>query len=195
MQLRQSFFRRPVVEVARALVGKEIRTPTLRAVITETEAYRQDDSACHAFGRRTARNATLFGPPGTLYVYLCYGLHQMLNLVTGDEGWAAAVLVRACVPRPGFDEVLAERRRGRSGPGAMVGPGNVGAALDVHTSMCGLRVYRRGASLQLHDAPPPARIVTGPRVGIDYATPEDRALPWRFADGTTRHVSRPRIGG
>ena len=187
MRLPQRFFRRDAVEVARALVGMELRRGEVRLRITETEAYRADDSACHAFVGRTERTAVMFGPPGRAYVYLCYGLHQMLNVVTGASGDAAAVLVRACEPLAGVETVRA-RRGGKSGPVLLTGPGKVGQALALDTSWSGHKLYAAG-SLELHRGEAPTGLLVGPRVGIDYATPEDRAAPWRFAAARTAWVS------
>ncbi len=160
----------------------------VRLRITETEAYRwPGDTACHARSGRTARNQALWGPPGRAYVYTCYGLHQLLNLVTGRDGHAAAVLVRACEPVAGH-EVVAARRGGRTGPDSLAGPGKVGQALDLDPSWCGHPVTRPGG-LWVAPGVAPANLLVGPRVGIDYATPEDRARPWRFADGDSAWVS------
>ncbi len=187
MRLPQRFYRRDVVSVARELLGKELRRGPVRLRITEVEAYRFDESACHAHRGRTRRNAVMFGPPGRAYVYLCYGLHHMLNLVTGPSGEASAVLVRACEPLAGLDVVRA-RRRGKHGPALLTGPGKVAEALAVDRSWCGHRVYAPG-ELEVHVGPVPPTVLVGPRVGIDYAEPEHRALPWRFAAGDTAWVS------
>lgn len=106
LRLERDFFARDVLEVAPDLLGKLVVHRTehgiLRLRITETEAYRgEQDTACHAHRGRTRRTETLYGPPGTLYVYLCYGIHWMLNLVTGREGQPQAVLVRACLTAQG----------------------------------------------------------------------------------------------
>lgn len=190
MLLRQRFFRGDVVEVAQALLGQELRHGPVRLRITETEAYREDDSACHAFRGKTARNAVLFGPPGRAYVYLCYGLHQMVNVVTGPTGHAAAVLIRAAEPVAGLDLVRA-RRGGKHGPVLLTGPGKVGAALALDGTFTGQRVYSAGG-LELHRGDVPARVLRGPRVGIDFADPADRDAPWRFAIADTPWISRPR---
>jgi DNA-3-methyladenine glycosylase len=165
---------------------------TLR--ISEVEAYRwPGDTACHARHGRTERNAALWGPPGTAYVYLCYGIHHMLNLVTGEDGEAQAVLVRACEPVAGL-ATIRRRREGARGPALLTGPGKVGAALDLDLSLCGHRLYVRGP-LEVREGEPPARILRGPRVGIAYARREHRAAPWRFAAAGTPWVSRPLLRG
>ena len=157
--------------------------------ITEVEAYRwPGDTGCHARHGRTARNDPLWGPPGRAYVYLCYGIHHMLNLVTGRDGEAGAVLVRAAEPVAGL-AVLRSRRRGVDGPALLAGPGRLGAALALDLSCNRERLFRRGG-LEVRRGTPPAGILGGARVGIDYAEPAHRALPWRFASAGSRWVSR-----
>ena len=176
----RSFYERDVVVVARDLLGKVLRHGEVALRITETEAYRwPGDTACHARSGRTARNAAIWGPPGRAYVYLCYGLHHMLNIVTGADGEAAAVLVRACEPVHGLATVR-RRRGGKDGPVLLTGPGKVAQALALDTSFSHHPLYRRGG-LTVEDAPAPAGILVGTRIGIDYALPEHRALSWRFA--------------
>ncbi len=188
MRLRQSFFARDTLVVARALLGQELRHGPVRLRITETEAYTADDSACHAHRGRTKRSAVMFGPPGRAYVYLCYGIHQMLNIVTEPAERAAAVLVRACEPLAGLD-LVRERRGGKAGPVLLTGPGKVGAALALDTSWTGHPLYAAGG-LEAHVGDAPAAILRGPRVGIDYAEPADRDAPWRFAIAGSRWVSQ-----
>lgn len=190
MRLRQSFFARDTLTVARDLLGKELRHGGVRLRITETEAYTQEDSACHAHRGRTKRSEVMFGPPGRAYVYLCYGIHQMLNIVTEAEGTAAAVLIRSCEPLAGLD-LVRERRGGKSGPVLLTGPGKVGAALALDTDWTGHPLYG-GGGLEAHDGPEPSRTLAGPRVGIDYADPVDRDAPWRFAIADTPWVSQRR---
>lgn len=185
------FYARDAVEVARDLLGKRLRRGRIDLRITEVEAYRwPGDTACHARAGRTARNDALWGPPGRAYVYRCYGLHAMLNVVTGADGEAAAVLVRSCEPVAGLATVQA-RRGGKEGPVLLTGPGKVGQALALDPSWSGHPLHERGG-LTLHDDEPPRSILVGPRVGIDYAEPEHRAYPWRFASAQTPWVSVPR---
>ncbi len=139
---------------------------------------------------RTARNAVMFGPAGMAYVYLCYGIHHLLNVVSDGEEQGAAVLVRACELIDGHD-VVSARRSGRTGPSALDGPGKVGAALALDTHWCGHPLFEPGG-LELWRAPHPARIATGPRIGIDYAEPEHRQAPWRFADADSAWVGHRR---
>jgi len=182
MRLRQRFYRRDALDVARELIGKELRRDGVRLRITEVEAYRPGDTASHCRMGRTPRNEPMWGPPGRAYVYLCYGLHQMLNLVTNAAGDGAAVLIRSCAPLAGLD-LVRRRRGGKEGPVLLTGPGKVGQALDLDTGWSGHRVYV-GGGLEVHDGPPPTTLLRGPRVGIDYASPEDRGAPYRFAEAS-----------
>lgn len=183
--LPPDFYDRDALDVAADLLGCEVEVGDVRLRIAEVEAYRwPDDTANHARMGLTARNRPMWGPPGHAYVYLCYGLHHMLNFVTGPVGEAAAVLIRGAEPVAGLDVVRA-RRKGLDGPALLDGPGKVGAALGLGVHHSGtpldgeIRVYPRAA------APP---ILHGPRVGIDYADPAHRAAPWRLALAGSRWV-------
>lgn len=153
--------------MARSLLGKVlVRTgPVGREarVILETEAYiGRNDGACHASKGLTPRTAVMFGPGGHWYVYLCYGCHDMLNLVVGPEGFPAAILIRAVE--------------------GSVGPGRLTRALQIDRSFNARRVEPESA-LHLEDTGltvPKSRIIVGPRVGVDYAGPKWAAKPWRF---------------
>lgn len=189
MTLPPAYFARDALEVAHDLIGCTLTHGPVTLRITEVEAYRHPgDTANHARMGRTPRNAPMWGPPGHAYVYLCYGLHQMLNLVTNREGEAAAVLIRAAEVVSG-DEVVRARRAPVAGPVMLTGPGKVGAALGITTALSGspltgpITVGARDREYQ--------RLV-GPRVGIDYASPEDRSAPWRVAMAGTRWVSARR---
>jgi DNA-3-methyladenine glycosylase len=188
--LRPSFYNRDALEVARELLGQFLRRDEVTLRITETEAYRwPDDSANHCRMGRTRRNAAMWGPPGHAYVYLCYGLHNMLNFVTGPRGEGAAVLIRACEPVSGQTTITA-RRRGIQGPAQLTGPGKIGQTLALDTSWSEHALYRRGG-LTVHEGPRIGdhELLAGPRVGVDYARPEHRDAPWRFAVAETRWVS------
>jgi DNA-3-methyladenine glycosylase len=181
------FYRRDVLAVARDLVGKRLCRDAVALEITEVEAYREGDSAAHTRHGVTARNAAIWGPPGRAYIYLCYGMHQMLNVVTGEDGHGAAVLVRACRPIAGL-EVVRARRGGLAGPALLTGPGKVGQALGLDATRNHHALYEPGG-LELRDGPAPGGLLVGPRVGIDYAAPEHRDAPWRFALADTPWVS------
>ena len=185
--LGPAFFGRDTVTVARELLGAEILAGTLRLRIVETEAYRPGDSGSHAWRGRTTRNAPMWGPPGHLYVYLCYGVHWMLNLVTEEEGVAAAVLVRGAEVLEGH-ALVSERRGGRLD---LLGPGKVAAGLGVDGDWSGRPL---GPGLRVLMGAPPEEVLAGPRVGIDYALPEHRLLPWRFLCGTAARPGNLRKG-
>jgi len=153
-------------------------------VIVETEAYGPDDPASHAYGGRTGRNATMFGPPGRLYVYRSYGVHWCANAVCGDEGVGTAVLLRALEPTHGID-----RMRARRGLDDLVllcaGPGRLTEALGLRGEHDGLRIDRPPLELVPGDQ---VDVVAGARVGITRAV--DR--PWRYSLRGSSFVSRPR---
>jgi DNA-3-methyladenine glycosylase len=185
--LPQSFCQRDALEVARDLVGRVLVSGAVAVRITEVEAYRPGDTASHCRVGRTARNAPMWGPPGRAYVYLCYGIHSMLNIVTNATDVGAAVLVRSVDPIAGLDTIAA-RRHGRIGPGALAGPGKVGAALALDGAWNDHPLYERGG-LELREGWAPRALLVGPRVGIDYASPRDRRALYRFADADSQHVS------
>ena len=178
--------------MAEELIGAEIEAPGVRVAITEVEAYRAGgDTANHARMGRTARNAPMWGPPGHAYVYLCYGLHRMLNVVTEPNGVATAVLIRGVRCVDGHAVFQARRPDGRAD-----GPGRVGTALAVELAHSGSPLFGDGP-LVLFPRPTVPTLLIGPRVGIDYAQPEHRDAPWRLADAahpprTARSGLRPR---
>ncbi len=178
------FYDRPALRVARELLGKVLvraeEGRVFRGRIVETEAYvGEHDLACHAAKGRTARTDVLYGPPGIAYVYLIYGMYPLFNVVTLPEGTAAAVLVRGLEPLHGFDP---EHRTD--------GPGRLTRAMGI-----GLRHNRRDLvrsdSLWLEEAPgvPTARVMKGPRIGVDYAG-EWAHKPYRLWVKDNPHVSR-----
>lgn len=187
--LPQSFYARDALTVAPALLGKLLVRGDVVLRISEVEAYcHPDDSANHCRMGRTTRNAPMWGPPGHAYVYLCYGMHQMLNLVTNRDGEGAAVLIRSCEPVAGH-ALIRERRGGLEGPAQLTGPGKVGAALGLTTQSSGQPLFD-GHDLYVLDAPELERWLVGPRVGIAYATPEHQRAPWRFALADSAWVSQ-----
>jgi DNA-3-methyladenine glycosylase len=187
-RLGQAFYERGALQVAPELLGKLLCRGPVVLRISEVEAYcHPDDSASHCRMGRTARNQPMWGPAGHAYVYLCYGIHNMLNIVTNRDGEGAAVLIRACELVAGHETVQA-RREGISGPSALTGPGKVGAALALTLQNSGASLCD-GSDLYLLDAPRPARILHGPRVGIGYASPAHQRAPWRFALADSAWVS------
>lgn len=188
MLLPREFFARDALLVARELVGHHVKRGRVELRITETEAYRYpDDTANHCTAGVTNRNRPMWGPPGHAYVYLCYGMHNMLNLVTNAEGEGAAVLIRACEPVAGV-ALVSRRRGGKEGPVLLTGPGKVGQALALDTSWSGHDVCVKGG-LEVHAGEPPSRLLAGPRVGIGYASPKHIQARWRFALADTHWVS------
>jgi len=186
--LPQSFYARDALELAHALLGQELHVGEVALRITEVEAYRHpDDSANHCRMGRTRRNAPMWGPPGHAYVYLCYGVHSMLNLVAGLDGEGTAVLVRACEPVRGHAQIVARRGGRAMGPGVLDGPGKVAAALGLDTTWSGHALFRPGG-LTLRRGVPPSAVLEGPRIGIGYATPEHQEAPWRLASADSAFV-------
>ena len=185
--------------------------------IVEVEAYiGEDDQASHARFGRTARNAVMYGPPGIAYVYLVYGMHDCLNVVTEPEGRPAAVLIRAVEPVEGIAgmrqaRIARARRRGppvktvdeaRSSAAARLeatptaqlaaGPGLVAAAFDITRSDTGLDLLARGSALRLEAGEAPVEVMATPRVGIAYAAEPWRSVAWRLIDPSSPAVSGPR---
>jgi DNA-3-methyladenine glycosylase len=191
--LPPAFYDRPVVDVARELLGCVLVHGGTVARIVETEAYHETEGACHAWRpppvtpRPTARTAALFGPPGRAYVYRSYGIHTMLNAVCEPAGVAAAVLIRAVEPLEGL-QLMRDRRPGRPDRELTAGPGRLSLALDVRMEHDGsdLAAGPVRIAAPTPDGRPP-RVVTGPRIGITRAT----ELPWRFVDASSSDVSRP----
>ena len=171
--LPMSFFARDALTLAEELLGKRLHHGPVVLSIVETEAYLPNDSACHAYKGKTARNAPMFGPAGHAYVYLCYGIHMLFNIVVDTPGVPAAVLIRGAKVVSG-EELVRERRKGRID---LDGPGKVGQALAVNVAHSGIPL---NTDIWLSDGPVPGRIVNKPRVGIDYALPKHRDALWRF---------------
>ena len=168
MRLGREFFLRDALEVAPELVGKTLVSSLpgaqeRRLVITETEVYRGvEDSACHAHRGRTKRTEMLYRPGGAVYVYLCYGIHWLLNVITGPEDFPQAVLIRAC---EGFE-----------------GPGKLTKYLGITGAQNGIDICS-SPLLRIEDEGRMVNITTDKRVGIAYAEEADRERLWRFKRG------------
>lgn len=177
--LPQIFYKRDSLIVARDLIGKHLIIGEIVLKISETEAYRwPDDSANHCFRGKTNRNSPMFGPAGHLYMYLCYGLHHMLNITTNDEGEGAAVLIRAAEPMAGFK--ILKSSQGSLGKAQMLnGPGKLTKALGLDLSFNRHSVFTAGG-LEVHQGPSVTSVSSGPRIGIDYAHEKDRNAHYRF---------------
>lgn len=184
-RLTRDFFARPTLTVARELLGQRLvrryQAERLAGRIVEVEAYiGQGDQACHASRGQTARNAVMFGPPGHAYIYLIYGLHHCLNIVTEASGFPAAVLIRAVEPEEGLSTMQA-LRPGRPLPELTRGPGRLCAALAIDRRWNGLDLCDPEAPLWVEegDIPPAEAIATSPRIGVRG---DEAALqaPWRY---------------
>ena len=203
--IQQEFFARPTLTVARELLGqrlvRELDGQRLSGLIVETEAYiGPGDSASHAYrNRNSGRTQVMYGPPGHSYVYFIYGMHFMLNIVTEPESFPAAVLIRAIEPQEGLETMQANRLPS-SGSGHSLtslshrltnGPAKLCQALHIDKKLNNWDLTL-GQVLWLEAAPATHAdaIATGPRIGIDYAQPEDRAAPWRFWVQGNKFVSK-----
>ncbi len=187
MKLTQSFYlRNDVVAIARELLGKVVCTrindKLTTALISETEAYAGiTDKASHAYGdRRTKRTEPIYGMGGIAYVYLCYGIHHLFNVVTNKIGVPHAILIRAGKPLSGSPKMLQRRRKPSVDRNLLAGPGSFAKALGIRTSdsgasLSGDRIWIEDQGVEVANKD----IVIGPRVGIDYAQ-EDAKRPYRF---------------
>ena len=162
MKLTYDFFHRPCLQVAQDLVGKVLVCNGQRLRISETEAYcGEKDTACHAHKGRTKRTEVMYGRAGHAYIYLCYGIHWLLNIVTGEENAPEAVLIRACVEADG--------------------PGKLTKKLGITGELN--RESLEGETLWVEDDGFSCCVKTDKRVGIGYATKEDQDRLWRFMIG------------
>ena len=189
--LGRSFFDRPVLDVARDLLGRDVTHGGVTVRLTEVEAYRgADDRGSHAYRGMTPRNAVMFGPPGHLYVYFTYGMHWCMNVVCQGPGEAAAVLLRAGRVIDGVDAALA-RRPGSSERDLTRGPARLTKAMGIDGTLDGVDLVRGPVRLSAGEPVPDAVVRTGPRVGVTL----DADLPWRYfvADDPTVSVYRPAV--
>jgi DNA-3-methyladenine glycosylase len=187
--LPSDFYERPVLEVARDLVGCTVEFGDGVGVIVETEAYHECEPACHAYVGRTPRTRTLFGPPGLAYVYRSYGVHALLNAVCEPEGVGAAVLIRALEPTCGIEQMRLRRGIEREHE-LCSGPGKLTRALGIEltendTDLTSGPVVICPSMGHWREHP----IAIGERIGINRAI----ELPWRFCAAGNRNVSRPRL--
>ena len=187
MKLPETYYRSTdTIGLARDLLGKVLCTRIngeyTTGIITETEAYcGAEDKACHAYGnRRTARTETMFAAGGVAYVYLCYGIHHLFNVVTNEADVPHAILVRGVHPVDGVEKMLERRKQTKLTKRLSAGPGTLSQALGIHTSQTGtslqsdlLWIEDRGIVL------PDSKVEITPRIGVDYAG-EDAKLPYRF---------------
>jgi len=193
-RLRRDFYRRSTLIVAHELLGKRlvrvVGTQRLSGRIVEVEAYvGEDDAACHAACGRTSRNQVMYGPPGHAYVYFIYGMHHCLNVVTEEEDFPAAVLIRGLEPLEGL-EIMRRHRSGKPDRELTNGPAKLCQALAIDRSfnevdLCTSKVLfiEEGLTVALEE------IGTSPRIGIK-ADARARSVPWRFYVKGNDFVSR-----
>ena len=184
--LREFYVRPSVVQIAKDLLGKYLLTrledTVTGGIIVETEAYAgPEDRASHAYNsRRTSRTEIMFHEGGVAYVYLCYGIHHLFNIVTNVEGIPHAILIRAIEPSDGIDQMLLRRNMKEVSPKLSGGPGTLTQALGIKTTQT--QTDLTGEQIWLEDRGflvPEDEIIAGPRVGVSYAG-EDAENPWRF---------------
>lgn len=198
MKIPASFYeRRDVVSISRELLGKYLFTcidgDLTGGIITETEAYNGViDKASHAFGgRKTNRTEVMHRQGGIAYVYLCYGIHEMFNIVTSVEGEPHAVLIRGVEPVEGIDIMLMRRNMEKLKPNLTTGPGSVGQALGISRKINGISLqsdtlWLKDRGLVIEDE----QIAAVPRIGVAYAG-QDALLPFRFYIKGNPYVSKP----
>lgn len=186
-----SFFcQEDVVKIAQQMIGMTLFTKSgneiVGGIITETEAYAGiTDKASHAYGgRRTQRTEIMYHEGGTVYVYLCYGIHSLLNIVTNKKDIPHAVLIRAIEPIYGEQIMLQRLKKDKKKSKSFYGPGNVSKAFNVHYLQSGIKLKKNNSdfsiwieskNIEINEN----QIVASKRIGIDYAQ-EDALLPWRF---------------
>lgn len=190
-RLPRNFYAREPEALAPELLNKLLVHGNRVARIVEVEAYggRQPDPASHTFRGLTGRTTAMFGPPGHLYVYFSYGVHWCANVVCGDAGEGAAVLLRAASAVAGLEEMRADRPTAKKDSDLLRGPGNLCRALGITKDHYGADLVTADMGVDLRDDnTPPGNFVSGPRVGITKET----ARPWRFYLPNEPSVSRPR---
>jgi DNA-3-methyladenine glycosylase len=191
-RLSLPFFARPARKVAADLLGKrlvrQVNGRRLSGIIVETEAYcdaGEPDLACHGdrtnHGRPTPRTAVMFGPAGIAYVYFTYGMHWMFNVVTGQDGQANAVLIRALEPVEGI-EMMVQNRNGRPHNQLTNGPAKLAQALAIDKSLNGANLCAADGVIWLENAPKaaPTAISSGPRIGLGQTPEPWLSIPWRY---------------
>jgi DNA-3-methyladenine glycosylase len=185
-RLKQEFFDRPTLQVARELLGTRLvrledggRTA---GIIVETEAYiGEEDLGCHARVGYTPRTRVLYGPPGHTYVYFTYGNYWMLNFVAEREGFPAAVLIRGIVPVEGFERIAA--RRAKQPPEHWTdGPGKICIALSINRLQNDIDMSQPGSEIFVEPGVPipDSSVTIGPRVGLNSVPEPWKSIPWRF---------------
>ncbi len=206
-RLGRDFYARPAREVARDLIGRRlVRLDAGRRLsgrIVETEAYcdaEEPDLACHAkSGRPSPRTAVMFGAPGFAYVYFTYGMHWMLNLITGQSGRANGVLIRALAPEEGLERMAARRvgpdGRPRPAHDWCSGPARLSQALAIDRRQDGLDLCNPATTLWVEPGAPPTSeaVARGPRIGLGRTPEPWLSMPWRFGLADDPNLSRPML--
>ena len=195
-KLDYSFYRRPdVLEIARELLGKILVTHFdslfTSGRIVETEAYAGVvDRASHAYGgRRTKRTEIMYAKGGTAYIYLCYGIHHLFNVVTNQENIPHAILIRSLEPLEGIETMLRRTGKKRADGTLTKGPGNLSKAMGLHTGLSGAPLTGNEIYLASDGFPVTNRdILATKRIGVEYAA-EDAGLPYRFALKGNKYLS------
>ena len=189
--LPRAFYARSSLDVAPELLNKVLVAGPCRGRIVEVEAYAGPlDPASHAYRGPTARNATMFGPPGHLYVYFTYGMHFCANAVTGRPEDGQAVLLRALAPVAGIEQMAARRRAARRVSDLASGPAKLCQALGIEREDDGADLVRGRIRIVDDGVPPPSAPGVSPRIGITRAVD----LPWRWFVVGDPNVSRGRLG-
>lgn len=185
-----------VLFLSQDLIGKILMTnihgERTGGMIVETEAYRApEDRASHAYnGKRTKRNAVMYAEGGFSYVYLCYGIHKLFNIVTNEADIPHAILIRAIEPIEGIETMLKRRKKQKLHPSLTAGPGALSQALGIN--LCHNALPLNGPEIWLEDRHihfPAESIIASPRIGIDYAG-ADALLPWRFCLKDSPYLSK-----
>jgi DNA-3-methyladenine glycosylase len=188
MKLTKEYYQQEdVVFIAKNLIGKQLITNIsgiiTGGIITETEAYSETEKGCHAYQKRkTDRTKIMFENGGLSYIYLCYGMHYLFNIVTGKQDTAQAVLIRAIQPTIGIDEILQRRNKSKTDKHLCNGPAKVCQALAINKQHYGIdltgnKIWIDNNTDDFHFYQ--NKLIATPRIGIDYAE-EDALLPWRF---------------
>ena len=185
MLLEGNFYqRRDVSKIARELLGKRLYSRVdgvvTGGIIVETEAYSWKERGCHAYGaRRTQRTEVMFKEGGHAYIYLCYGMHHLFNIVTNVEGTAEAVLIRALEPYQGVDTMVKRRGEAVRMKDLTSGPGKLTRAMGIDRSLNGIFLTNKEIWVENGERITTKHIEASRRIGIDYAG-KDAMLPWRF---------------
>jgi DNA-3-methyladenine glycosylase len=193
---KEFYLQKDVLKVSKALLGKFLFTnfdhQLTGGMITETEAYKApEDKASHAFGgKRTARTELFYEEGGIAYIYLCYGIHHLFNIVTNVKEVPHAILIRAIEPTEGIEYMLKRRNKTKVTPPLTCGPGSLSQALGINklhnrTDLQGNKIWLEDHGIVI----PEKEILKGPRVGVDYAA-EWAAKPWRFGIKNNKWISK-----